>query len=135
MDDETPGSGPGPALAVAGATARVTTAVGSLPGLKTHSGNVFVFFKPVDNNMAYQTFLGTGMNDNFDFVMQTFVARADIDAATRNLTEVHIGDSGGPPSAMKLSNLTFDVLSSKLMVWESGSTCYHISDKIDMWPG
>jgi len=106
----------------------------SFPGAKC-GRTTWVFFKPVDNNMAYQTFLGSGFNKKIDFVAQIFmIANFNVDRFN-NVTDVHIGKPSGAPMAMKLCDVAYDVLSDKLKIWKPGQTEYHAQARLNMCRG
>ena len=98
-------------------------------------GQSVVFFKPVDNNMAHLTFLGSGMQKSFDFVAQLFSIRSHKMSEEHILTEVSLGLAHGPPMAMTLSDLSYDILSKKLMIWSSGKLGYHVLPRKEMFHG
>jgi len=98
-------------------------------------GQSVVFFKPVDNNMAHLTFLGSGMQKNFDFVAQVFSITSYKMSEEHILTEVSLGLAHGHPMAMTLSDLSYDILSKKLMIWSSGKLGYHVLPRKEMFHG
>ena len=110
-------------------------AQGAFPAIQDARRKI-VFFKPVDNNMAYQTFLGTGMKTNFDFVTQAFsIVDSQANKVTHSVNQVRIGAPSGPPLAMKLSDVPYSILSEKLTIWNAGKTGYHVQAKGEMYPG
>ena len=82
-----------------------------------------VFFRPVDSNLSYHTFLGDSFqSSNFDVMGQVFSlveGSGEVDAAGR-LAAVTLGPPSGSACAMKLTNLPYDLLSSQLTVWDAG---------------
>ena len=110
-------------------------AQGAFPAIQDARRKI-VFFRPVDNNMAYQTFLGTGMKTNFDFVTQAFsIIESQANKVTHSVNQVRIGAPSGPPLAMKLSDVPYSILSEKLTIWDAGKTGYHVQAKGDMYHG
>ena len=102
----------------AGAGSREFPAVG---------GNVF--FRPVDGNLSYHTFLGDGFNSDFDCLGQVMTVVKSI-VSNGRIDEVFLGSSTGEPKAMTLSKMTFQRLSTSLKIWDYGESGYHahISD-------
>ena len=89
-------------------------AQGAFPAIQDARRKI-VFFKPVDNNMAYQTFLGTGMKTNFDFVTQAFsIVDSQANKVTHSVNQVRIGAPSGPPLAMKLSDVPYSICQRSL---------------------
>ena len=119
------------ALVVGGSCHERSGGCGSFPHVKSQ-GNCIVFFKPVDNNMAHQTFLGTGMRTNFDFVAQLFTVIATKTNGIGEVTEVRITAPSGPPLAMKLSDVAFEKMSSHLKIWKVGATGFEAHAKVPM---
>ena len=102
------------------------------PGVKDGRDTI-VFFKPVDNNMAHLTLLGSGTQTDFDFVVQMFsVVHSTVKEVNGVVTELVLGPPSGPPTAMKLSNVNYSVLSNKLTIWSAGSTSYHVSTRHEL---
>ena len=110
-----------------------TRVANRFPSVKDGTNHNIVFFKPVDNNMAHQTFLGTGMQKDFDFVTQVFaITHVKASGRTKRVTEVCLGAPSGPPLAMKLSNIPYPQLSEKLKIWTVETTGYHVQARTAM---
>lgn len=94
-----------------------------------------VFFRPVDNNLAHHTFLGTSFHRKFDFVAQRFaVISCTKNSGTRSKTirSVVIGRPLGPVITVKLSHVQYSSLSQKLRVWELEDSGYHVSRNMQL---
>ena len=112
----------------------ITRDANRFPSVRDGTNNKIVFFKPVDNNLAHQTFLGTGMQKKFDFVTQVFaVISFKASGRTNQVTEVCLGAPSGPPLAMKLSNIPYSELSEKLRIWTVETTGYHVQARTAMY--
>ena len=96
------------------------------PGSTMPSTDGQVFFRPVDGNLAHQTFLGDGFRSDFECMGQILsIVRTERDTANR-IREVFLGPTTGEPKAMTLSKQSFERLSSSLKIWECGETGYHV---------
>ena len=85
-----------------------------------------VFFKPVDGNLAHQTFLGEGFRSDFECLGQIMtIVRTDRDTNNK-LREVFLGPSTGEPKALTLPKLSFEQLPCSLKIWECGETGYDV---------
>ena len=81
-----------------------------------------VFFRPVDGNLSHHTFLGQSFSSDFNFMSQLYhIVQVEVHPTTKSLVGVTLGSTAGPPTAMKLSPIPYEVLSSKLCAWEPGA--------------
>ena len=95
------------------------------------SSNGRVFFRPVEGNMSYYTFLGTAFKSDFDFLAQFFaVVEVNRDERGR-MQEVILGQASSP-QCVRLSHLAYDTLSAQLTVWEPGELGYRVTQPMSL---
>ena len=85
-----------------------------------------MFFRPVDGNLSYHTFLGEGFRSDFDCLVQVLgIVNAQTDEHGA-VCEVILGPSVGEPKPMKLCKAPFNRLATSLKIWDAGETGYHV---------
>lgn len=89
----------------------------------TDHANNMVFFKPLDN-IAHLTLMGDAPR-KCDFMGQTF------SILSASAQHVSVGRPFGQPKLANLSHIPYDVLSSKLKIWDFEESGFHITEK--MW--
>ena len=92
-----------------------------------------VFFRPVEGNLAYHTFIGTSFQSNFDCMVQILTVAKVEREHNGQIREIILGQAVGEPKVMKLSKLDAGNLPTSLKIWEPGENGYHVSHT--MLPG
>ena len=132
LEDDTTEAGFGSGSIATATTESVTSGVVSqkTPAPQViHEGRNIVFFRPVDN-INHLTLLGDAPR-RCDFVSQIFMVvslETERGSGTcHKISHVTIGPPLGAPKLAKLSNLNYDVLSSKLGIWTCDESGYHVN--------
>ena len=91
-----------------------------------------VFFRPVDGNMAKHTILGSGFRWKFNFMAQCFIVLEQRHGSGGKLEAVVLGQPSGQQQSMRLSTMSYQVLTDKLKVWQPGETGYYLTEKMPL---